>query len=266
MRVKKEVSYETFIDTLNPCIREIANDPDNEALLRTAHKYEWDVPTKINKPQRICYICKKPIEKIKLKAKFLELVVDEKPICPDCRKDKKIERLRNIQEYKLKQRITKANIPKRYRKARLDTLPQKRVDILNQVDLNDGLWLIGGTRTGKTWMGTAYLIEQARQGSIKFYNFAEMFNSEFDKSKKIIHEAVNFKGCILIDDVRMLTSDYWHEHFDYLLRGRYDNMLPTIYTSNLSEEELMNGLTERIFGRVLEDSYIIRVPRLEMKN
>lgn len=70
------------------------------------------------------------------------------------------------------------------------------------------------------------------------------------------------KGCklLIIDDIGSEKFTEWvRERLVSIINTRVSNGLSTIYTSNLSPEELKEGLEERIASRILGYSGVIEI-------
>jgi DNA replication protein DnaC len=58
---------------------------------------------------------------------------------------------------------------------------------------------------------------------------------------------------LLVDDIGAAKPSEWIEEVNYrLVNHRYENELPTLFTSNLTPKELADRLGERVFSRLVE--------------
>ena len=235
----------------------------NEELLKLAVMYDWDIPSVIRKKDRKCCCCSAEVIPV-LQQEFMTLVFSDRVLCKNCSEQKQIERGQKRQQQITDRRLAKANIPKRFLlDADFDKLHKSRKRLHKKTNLEDHLWIVGNPRTGKTYTAVAFLKKEAEQREVKFFNFSDLFGCQINDNIKTINEATKFQGVVLLDDIRQLQSSYWMTFFDDFLRYRYDNMLSTIITSNLSMSELEETLEEKILLRVQENSCIAIFKKLK---
>jgi DNA replication protein len=95
--------------------------------------------------------------------------------------------------------------------------------------------------TGRTWQATTYadLIASLRPGS----------GSDPEGALRAYRTA----GLLLVDDLGAAKTSEWVEETTYrLINGRYEDMLPSIFTTNLPLADLRAGLGDRIASRLVE--------------
>lgn len=144
------------------------------------------------------------------------------------------------------------DIPASVRK-NLETIKQSR----------RGLYLHGGCGTGKTHV--AYAIAKhfgfEKNFNTKIFGVAEilrLIRSDFDRINSYKEEEntnfytiINYRGLLILDDLGAEKITEWAEETLYaIVNKRYEEMLPTIFTSNLNLEELAGRLGDRIVSRI----------------
>jgi DNA replication protein DnaC len=170
----------------------------------------------------------------------------------------------------LKEEIIKQT-PPRYKKASYDDVPKNIKDKFEKIgETMKGLYIHGSVGTGKTHI--AYALYKEAPEKIKdfpkelklkipmFLNVSELLREikldygRDDKDKKFIEEEVmDFKGILFLDDIGSEKITDWVEEMFYLIiNKRYNEMLPIIFTSNLSIQELADKVGDRIASRVVE--------------
>ena len=147
---------------------------------------------------------------------------------------------------------------------------------------NENNWLIlsGGCGVGKTHLAVGALKESARQRvafkinksrSSWFKNGSRLANSFiFKSSSAIIHEIkgsynasdsseyetlTRYMNCqlLVLDDLGTERASEWQqEKLHLLLNHRYNEMLPTIITTNLGINELNRQVGQRVVDRIIE--------------
>lgn len=120
------------------------------------------------------------------------------------------------------------------------------------------LLFVGGTGTGKTHLAAAIannLVErgiQARFGT--FQNHLDEIRKEFDQSGQK-HYLDDIKGVpmLVIDDLGKERKTDWTQSILYdVINYRYEHMLPTVITTNLTTDELANHCEGAVWSRLNE--------------
>lgn len=120
------------------------------------------------------------------------------------------------------------------------------------------LLLLGPTGTGKTHQAYAAVraAVTARPGTWQAGTAADLFaalrprpgvdsEAELDRCRSA--------GLLLIDDLGLAKASEWTEEITYrLLNGRYEQMRPTVITTNLALAEFKVALGDRIASRLAE--------------
>lgn len=148
-----------------------------------------------------------------------------------------------------------ANIPDRFKNAKLS-------DFDNKYSLKDSSYFISGScGTGKTHLAVAlvkdYCLRMSMSNGVMFYNFQEMaiaLKCSFSQNTGTMNDIVtNCKKMYLtiLDDICTARPTPTEVDALYLiLNYKYENIIPVIYTSNLSMEEICLVYGDRIASRL----------------
>jgi DNA replication protein DnaC len=159
------------------------------------------------------------------------------------------------------------SIPKRFKQATIASWAEKAkatgtipkvlthyVEHLDEYyDKGQGLLLLGPGGRGKSYVAAAVLNAAVPKYRVRFIPLARLIRlaqsrfeasgKDFDAYELVNNELIGLRNVIdflVIDDVGKeyrSSSGYAQSEFDYTLRYRYDEGLPTIMTSNLSIDE-----------------------------
>lgn len=132
--------------------------------------------------------------------------------------------------------IAKSGIPERYREIIVKSKHYKTA-------LERGLYLFGGTGTGKTTIASQIGLQAIREGKtvrfIKAYKLPDVVNEDIGEITK--------PDLLIIDD---LGADFTGEWSNTRLRAaiddRYDSMKPVVITSNYSKDQLAKLLLRNV--------------------
>lgn len=179
-----------------------------------------------------------------------------------------------------------SRIPERYRysivlEANMNDLPafealnEYKEAVLEKVEAGEGLYIWGkSTGCGKTsWackiMGyyfrkIAFTTGLENEGLYIFLpTFLEDLRDNYDSKDPDFEQVLSMvKECklLIIDDIGAERVTEWvRERMVSIINARVSNNLATIYTSNLSPEELKSGLGDRVASRVLGSSKVIEI-------
>lgn len=150
------------------------------------------------------------------------------------------------------------------------TFVQKCLDtVLEQ----KSIYLYGNVRVGKTLAASDCLMKFLRYSyvnkldkKVKFISFPELimeFKSTFDSKDKnestILDEYCSYDLLVLDEFGLMVMSDWLFNLLYILINKRYEDMKPTIYTSNISLRKMMGKINdERIPRRIMDSCGIIK--------
>lgn len=168
--------------------------------------------------------------------------------------------------YQMQKRVESSGVPRRYWHVDFDTYsPREEKDSKNletiknfsKLEKNDKvLILLGAKGLGKTHLGSAII----RNCGGKFISIEELifkYESAQDfHAKTNREELMELYSCtkmLVIDEIgRSMQQEKENALLNYILRRRYENMLPTVLISNLSKAELLKKLGEAVLDRLRE--------------
>lgn len=163
-------------------------------------------------------------------------------------------------------------IPKRFEHAKWDDVPQKIKDMLSTIlETRKGVYIWGKSGTGKTHI--AYAIQkhlpnkEAPRIMTQFLNVPVLLKSirdDFERPPKEKESLLNYlienRDLLILDDLGSEKMSEWVEEVFYLLiNKKYEEMIPIIYTSNCSLDELSDRLSDRIISRIIGSCDVIEL-------
>ena len=157
-------------------------------------------------------------------------------------------------------------VPLRFKDASWDDVPGKIQKCVEEMkETRKGLFIHGGVGTGKTHI--AYAIAKKVYGDrtqVEFWNSAELMDAirrGYDKPfDDTFEDLMKFRGLLILDDVGSEKLTEWvAERFYLLVNKKYNNMVPIIFTSNFSIEELAGRIGERVASRLVEMGHVIEL-------
>ena len=135
--------------------------------------------------------------------------------------------------------------------------------------------LFGSVGNGKTTWATKLMKEYIHQVSDVYIDYPALFINvnDFINKKKIaisnndirsyverVESNILSAKLVIFDDVGVTNiSDYDSNLLYYWINYRTDNMLSSIYTSNLTPNKLKEVIDERIFSRIVNYSTCIEI-------
>jgi len=195
--------------------------------------------------------------------------------CYGCKAEERSRQDRIIAEMKAdalteaERRMTE-RFPARYRDARADiTAVVEWTELFGEQaeTPNPGLLLLGATGVGKTWQAYGALRAIVsnpvrnragyRPRSFQAMTYADMCASLRPRPKvdtEEVMKAMRTTEILLIDDLAAAKGSDWVEEVTYrLINGRYEDMKPTIFTTNLTVPQLRDSIGDRIASRLAEN-------------
>ena len=182
-------------------------------------------------------------------------------------KEAKAERERMLELLaKKKQEFENSGVPKRYWNESFDTWKTRNADDEKRLqtvieyshqESNDSvLLLLGPKGVGKTHLGASIIREAGGtfilvEEMIFKYECSMDFHSETNRVN-----LMNFYSTtpmLVIDEIgRSMQQAKEDAILNYVLRHRYENMLPTVLISNLKKEDLLKKLGDAVVDRLTE--------------
>ena len=163
-------------------------------------------------------------------------------------------------------------IPKRFEKAKYEDIPSNIQDLVNNIKTSrKGIYIYGSCGTGKTHICYAIVKKiEDEMFKIKLWSLPELLRflkRDFDEANKQkdfdntnFAEVINFKGILVIDDIGAEKKSEWVEETLYtIINKRYEDVLPTIFTSNYSPEQLIERLGDRIVSRIVGSCDVVEL-------
>ena len=170
------------------------------------------------------------------------------------------------------------NIPLKPERADIpafEALNEYKESVLERVEAGDGLYIWGkSTGSGKTSWACKVMSHYFRkiafdtglenEGLYIFLpTFLEDLRDNYDSKDPDFEQVLSMvKSCklLIIDDIGAERVTEWvRERVVSIINTRVSNNLATIYTSNLSPEELKDELGDRISSRVLGSSKTVEI-------
>lgn len=168
--------------------------------------------------------------------------------------------------YQMQKNVESSGVPRRYWHVDFDTYisrnekDSKNLETIKKftsLDNNDKvLILLGAKGLGKTHLGSAII----RNCGGKFISIEELifkYESAQDFHAKTNREELmdlysNTKMLVIDEIGRSMQQEKENALLNYILRRRYENMLPTVLISNLSKSDLLKKLGEAVLDRLKE--------------
>lgn len=162
------------------------------------------------------------------------------------------------------------NTPARYEHAKFEDVPEDVREKFSKImQSRRGLYLYGSVGTGKTHIAYAlkkHLDEQTRFRA-EFWNTSELMQDikeDFDRDAysktRTFDRMTDEKMPIFLDDIGSeKLTDWVLERFYLIINRKYNDMIPVIFTSNYSIEELAERIGDRIASRIVEMCDIIKI-------
>jgi DNA replication protein DnaC len=155
--------------------------------------------------------------------------------------------------------------PPVFREAWLESCDQKIKDWAVKEKEKKGLYIYGACGTGKTH--SLYAIRKnciAGDVNSRIINTVELlrlFKLDFnDKHEHNFEDYLEYKGILFIDDIGAeKNSEFVDETLYHLINVRYEKMIPTCFTSNLSLKELAEKNGDRLVSRIAGMCEIIKL-------
>lgn len=162
-----------------------------------------------------------------------------------------------------------SSIPKRYESAQYQEVPDNIKQLFELIpETRRGIYIHGGVGTGKTHVAFAlYKEAQEKKIACLLWNTTEMFREFRLDIRRLPNEArgveealIKDRGLVIFDDIGAeKLTDWVAETFYLIINKRYEEMLPTIFTSNLTIPELADKIGDRTVSRIVEMCEIVKL-------
>jgi len=164
------------------------------------------------------------------------------------------------------------NIPKRFEAVKWEDVGEDiQGRVMNILDNRRGIYLWGKSGTGKTHIAYAikkYCFEIADPKIPVIFKNVPQFLKEIkdDYGRQLsdkeypLENIMNNRDLLIFDDLGSEKMSEWVEEVFYLLiNNRYEEMIPIIFTSNYSIQELSTRLSDRIISRIVGSCDIVEL-------
>ena len=227
-------------------------------------------------PNFACYKCREEREIKALPANHPRCKHDKpEGFCEQCRdeaakqqeqdrinkiKKRENDRLLDLQQHPEK-KLIKFNIPKRYLNCSFENFKTKSNLSKNFENIQDGLFLTGKTGSGKTHIAISVLRSLVMNDNIEdavFINASrlllairESFKEGAKKTEKDIVDYYSQVPFLILDDLGSeKTSEFAITTLYIIIDTRYNELLSTIITTNLSLSQIEKKIGSRIASRL----------------
>jgi len=194
---------------------------------------------------------------------------EENFVCSSClEKENQEVEARIKKDYQIQTLLNLSNIPKRYKRA----IFRAKTEIQNEVshyfienfrfgakasdsETPTDILLFGAIGTGKTYISCAFALELIikSQKSIKYITEYDLLSLFFEKKYK---EFRRFRECqiLILDEIgKRVLAEWQRVQLEELLSHRYNEMLPTVYITNLEQSDFREFLGSRLADRLREN-------------
>jgi DNA replication protein DnaC len=159
-------------------------------------------------------------------------------------------------------------IPRRYEYTKTADMPKDISERFEKcLETRHGIYIHGPVGCGKTHVAYALLkLAHEKKFSSMFWNVTELLRElRLDIGRKenkthIGQKLLDFRGILFLDDIGAeKLTDWVLEEIYILTNRRYEEMIPTIFTSNLSLTELADRISERTVSRIVEMCHVVKL-------
>lgn len=160
--------------------------------------------------------------------------------------------------------------PKRYETATWEHVHENIKTLIGKIrDTRKGIYIFGSVGCGKTHTAYGILkhLKEEMKISAALYNTTELMfdiKRDFDRTNydkmRWDERLTEYKGVLILDDIGAeRVTDFVAETFYLIVNTRYNEMLPTIFTSNLAIGELAERIGDRTASRIVEMCDIVHL-------
>ena len=163
-----------------------------------------------------------------------------------------------------------SDFPARYADVKYEDIPQNiRGQFEKLRETRKGLYLFGDCGTGKTHIVYALMkhIIETQQYRARLYDSTELldvirscYGKNYEYRDDLLRQLLDFRGVLIIDDLGVEKMTEWvGETFYKIVNDKYKEMIPMIFTSNLSLDELAERMGDRIPSRIAEMCEVVKL-------
>ena len=186
-------------------------------------------------------------------------------VCSECREKEYIRiEEKKKKDYKIQNLLHLANIPRRYE----DAIYKAKTEIQSEVSRyfienftqkslkrSTDILLFGAIGTGKTYISCAFIKELIKKSQIriKYITEYDLLSLYFEKKYEKFR---SFRECqiLILDEIgKRVLADWQRVQLEELLSHRYNEMLPTVYITNLEQRDFRAFLGSRLADRLREN-------------
>lgn len=161
------------------------------------------------------------------------------------------------------------NVPRRYEHASWEDVPQGIQDAVREIrKTRKGLYIWGSVGSGKTHAAYA-IFKKLKEANVavRFHNTTELifeirrdFERDAYNKTRLDERLPDYEGILILDDIGAeRLTDFVLETFYLIVNTRYNQQLPTIFTSNLPISELAERIGDRAASRIVEMCDIVKL-------
>ena len=186
-------------------------------------------------------------------------------VCPNCIDEEKQKREEEKRKnYQIQTLLNLSNIPIRYEDAKFEPktetqqiVSQYFIENFTQKSLKQStdILLFGSIGTGKTYISCAFAIEliNQKQNSIRYITEYDLLSLYFEKRYQEF-KGFRYSPILILDEIgKRVLADWQRIQLEELLSSRYNDMLPTVYITNLEQSEFRKFLGSRLVDRLREN-------------
>jgi len=189
---------------------------------------------------------------------------DKNFICSTCREEEReIREEKERREKFIEFLIDESNIPRRYKNAKLSPKNEKQRVIITNLKKNflegnledsSDILIIGSIGTGKTYISCAFGLEFIREKvkEVKYITEYQLLELYFQKNYQEFKIFRQSKLLILDELGKRKLAEWQRVQLEELLSYRYNELLPTILISNLTQSQFKEFIGERLSDRLKE--------------
>jgi DNA replication protein DnaC len=133
-------------------------------------------------------------------------------------------------------------------------------EVIDDNQNSKNLVLSGSFGTGKTHLAVATLKALAKNYTVLFVTFSDLVESTACngfKDKADIIYSLSSVDFLFVDELVADLTKYQHSILEAIIINRYNNSKPTVFITNLNQEQITVGIGERLSSRIFENSTII---------